>query len=206
MKPLPRTLPIFSQAWGIWRYRYRQQTECFGRNIVLPSRLSIFAINPSLPSPSPWEMEPIWNLFRWLKHKRAQYPTAASHSVTELSSTCLNKVLKLFVLLELLKEAHGFFVMAAEFSVDLLHFTCIFFWKLSTFPRRFRNTPIMCTEERTWRFCVFPNIPSFPNTIIPLPPGTSEIKIKGNKVARADIAASYCPELIIKQPIIKPVL
>lgn len=74
MKPLPRTLPIFSQAWGIWRYRYRQQTECFGRNIVLLSRLSIFAINPSLPSPSPWDMEPIWNLIRWLKHKHAQYP------------------------------------------------------------------------------------------------------------------------------------
>lgn len=147
MKPLPRTLPIFSQAWGIWRYRYRQQTECFGRNIELLSRLSIFAINPSLPSPSPWEMEPIWNLFRWLKHKHAQYPTVASHSVTELSSTCLNKVLKLFVLLELLKEAHGFFVMAAEFSIDLLHFTCIFFWKLSTFPRRFRNTPL-CAQRK----------------------------------------------------------
>lgn len=39
----------------------------------------------------------------------------------------LNKILKLFVLLELFKEAHGFFVMAAEFSIDLLHFTCIFF-------------------------------------------------------------------------------
>lgn len=55
------------------------------------------------------------------------YPAVASHSMIKLNNTCLNKILKLFVLLELFKEAHGFFVMAAEFSIDLLHFTCIFF-------------------------------------------------------------------------------
>lgn len=51
----------------------------------------------------------------------------SSASSQKITISELNKILKLFILLEFFKEANSFFVMATEFSVYFLHFICIFF-------------------------------------------------------------------------------
>lgn len=79
----------------------------------------------TLPSPF-FEKQPLG-----VKLVEIMYETSMSKCrlpiCKRLLNTCLNKILKLFILLEFFKEANGFFVMATEFSIYFFHFICIFF-------------------------------------------------------------------------------
>lgn len=77
-----------------------------------------------------------------------------------LLQTYFDEILELFVLLKLFEKADCLFLMTTEFTIYLLHFGCIFFWKLikKTIKLYFLENQMLykqysrLTSEVSWSF------------------------------------------------------